>query len=329
MSTQARIDQIQVLRGVAALLVVFSHVHFIGKGAFGVDIFFCISGFIMMYVTQRDTSHFITKRAIRIFPLYWALTLFLFLIATAKPNLFRSAEASFEFLAKSIFFIPFDRNGYIEPLLGPGWTLNYEIFFYLIFFASLKTSHKYRMEICSTTLILIVTLGKTLEPTSIPLKFFTQPIILEFALGMAIFKAFEYTDKKSIPKHIKTALAASSIAALLYLLQTTIKNSPEDRFFQWGIPAFVFSLGLILLLRDSKPIPSLMLLGDMSYSLYLTHIFIILGIDRLITSLTTPTLHSSLAALLAITLSIMIAYITWRFFETPIDRKLRKIFIGK
>ena len=100
MTARNKLDQIQALRGIAAILVVLSHIKFIGKGAFDVDIFFCISGFIMMHVTQSSTKDFIKKRLIRITPIYWSLTLLVFAIATVKPSLFHSAEASPEFLIR-------------------------------------------------------------------------------------------------------------------------------------------------------------------------------------------------------------------------------------
>ena len=58
-------DSIQALRGLAALFVVFQHIRFLNFGAFGVDIFFCISGFMIMFTTEKSTKYFFRKRLIR------------------------------------------------------------------------------------------------------------------------------------------------------------------------------------------------------------------------------------------------------------------------
>ena len=82
---EKRFDSIQVLRGIAAFSVILHHIAFIGKGAFGVDIFFCISGFIMMYITEINSEHFFMKRIIRLVPLYYAITAITFAGAVIMP----------------------------------------------------------------------------------------------------------------------------------------------------------------------------------------------------------------------------------------------------
>ncbi|MCR5875270.1 acyltransferase [Phenylobacterium sp. J426] len=133
---------IQYLRGIAAFAVLVFHAaeraggHF-GVGAAGVDVFFVISGFIMWVVTCRKTpspGDFLMRRVQRIVPLYWAATLLVVGVALAIPGSFPNLQVSFEALLKSLFFVPYhDAGGLIAPLIVPGWTLNYEMFFYLLF----------------------------------------------------------------------------------------------------------------------------------------------------------------------------------------------------
>ena len=78
------------MRGLAALTVVFMHIQMVANGAFGVELFFCISGFIMMHVTEKNTEHFIIKRAIRIVPLYWLATFATAALLIIMPSMFRS-----------------------------------------------------------------------------------------------------------------------------------------------------------------------------------------------------------------------------------------------
>ena len=126
----SKIDSIQLLRFLAALAVIGVHLPLINAGGFGVDIFFFISGFIISYVTIRGRDHFLLKRIIRVVPIYWLLTFGVFGLAAIAPTLLNNTTADLVHLAKSLFFVPFDKNGSgLFPVLFVGWTLNYEMFF--------------------------------------------------------------------------------------------------------------------------------------------------------------------------------------------------------
>jgi exopolysaccharide production protein ExoZ len=137
-----QIVSIQYLRGIAALLVVFYHsaeslvgvpldgaVHALAWGASGVDIFFVISGFIMWSSTAHrplGVAAFWKARATRIVPLYWIFTfIYLIWLAARSPN---SVTFDYGEIIKSLFFVPFTNSfaGTSVPIVGAGWTLNYE-----------------------------------------------------------------------------------------------------------------------------------------------------------------------------------------------------------
>ena len=101
---QNKIDNIQVLRFLAAFSVMMVHLPIFGFGSWGVDIFFVISGFIMMYVTEFNERNFLIKRIIRIVPLYWILTLGVFSVAFFFPDLLNNTTASLDHLIKSLFY---------------------------------------------------------------------------------------------------------------------------------------------------------------------------------------------------------------------------------
>ncbi|MDR1491167.1 MAG: acyltransferase [Planctomycetaceae bacterium] len=174
-----KIESVQMMRGIAALSVVFCHLGIIGKGGFGVDLFFCISGFIMMLVTEKNCDRFLKKRLLRICPLYYLLTIGAFAMAFIAPNLLRDANTGLDALLRSFFFI-----GGNEIMVGVGWTLCYEMFFYLLFFIAFKINHKNRHIISTAFLTAIVLTGLIIKTTNGYLEFYTQPILLEFALGM-------------------------------------------------------------------------------------------------------------------------------------------------
>jgi len=106
-------------------------------GMAGVDIFFVISGFIMVYVTHKWTAgaakhipEFLSSRALRIYPLYWIVSLPLLGLYLLRPDLVFSASVWNEpNLLKSFLLWP----DVAYPLLEIGWTLIHEMSFYLIF----------------------------------------------------------------------------------------------------------------------------------------------------------------------------------------------------
>ena len=97
---QNKIESIQVFRFFAAFSVMLVHMPIFEFGHWGVDIFFVISGFIMMYITEKNNNYFLIKRFIRIIPLYWILTLGVFAIAALKPEYLNNTTANLEDLIK-------------------------------------------------------------------------------------------------------------------------------------------------------------------------------------------------------------------------------------
>jgi peptidoglycan/LPS O-acetylase OafA/YrhL len=140
-----RLYGLELLRFIAAALVLFFHISVIGVGEFGVDIFFIISGFVMMYSTQTDSRNFFLKRLIRIVPLYWLVTIITFSFYYIFPSFFSLPSNDLSHLVMSLLFIPFDKNGSGHaPILSVGWTLNYEMYFYFLFSLACIISNKNR-----------------------------------------------------------------------------------------------------------------------------------------------------------------------------------------
>jgi exopolysaccharide production protein ExoZ len=133
---------IQAIRGLAALAVVYFHTaHAPSTGAFGVDVFFVLSGCIMAMLmeAQQSPGDFLRRRLIRIAPLYALMTTAAFAVSLAVPSLRTSGNLpSISDYIKSLLFIPSQTaSGTIVPVLGPGWSLNYEMMFYAICAAAL------------------------------------------------------------------------------------------------------------------------------------------------------------------------------------------------
>lgn len=322
-----RYDSIQALRGIAAFVVVLCHIRFMkGYGQFGVDIFFCISGFIMMHVTQNETKDFLIKRALRILPLYYGITLFTYVAILIKPDLFHSSEATPEYLLKSLLFIPYTRNGITQPILGVGWTLNYEIWFYIIIYLATKINIKYRAVISSAVLAVLVLLRVFIKTDSVVFNFFTDPIILEFALGMLGYILCQVFWGRQIdsPSRYRKNLSLVTIClliAVMYVLQ--YRFIFVTRFIREGIPAF-----LILLIAscnfENSDIPKILIwLGNISFSLYLVHYYTIFFFDRLVYSLDTLTSVSVMFAVIAVAVSIGAGAVSYWLVEKNLTGWLR------
>lgn len=163
MEETEKIEIIQIIRFLGAFCIILYHSHLIGEhGYFGVEIFSIISGYIMIYSTRKEKSkrHFLLKRFIRILPLYWLMTCFMYVIICVYPELSIMSEAKPEYLIKSMLFLPFQNSkNYDVPILGVGWTLNYEVFFYLIFFVAICFSHLYRGMIACIIIVFLTLVG--------------------------------------------------------------------------------------------------------------------------------------------------------------------------
>lgn len=267
------ISNIQILRAIAAILVVAFHTVPTAKsynlstdffykidiwGAAGVDIFFVISGFIMVYIQinkKRKPLDFIKDRLERIVPLYWLLTISFSALLIILPNVFRVWTFDTTTLIKSLFFISYLKEG-SNPLLFVGWTLEYEMLFYIIFGLSIFLKDiRYSIFISILTLSFMTIIG-------------LNNIVMEFCYGMIMGLIFNKYKLK-----ISKTICLTLITLGFYLL-TLNWNEFIPRSLAWGIPSLLIFIGFLYL----KPIKNslLDLLGNASYSIYLVHVFSIL-----------------------------------------------------
>ncbi|WP_173509304.1 acyltransferase family protein [Sinorhizobium psoraleae] len=282
-SGRPKLHSLQILRFVAAFSVVLFHLGATYKAEFGmernifligssgVDIFFVISGFIIAYTADPDRGplHFVWRRIVRIVPLYWTLTFGLAAIALLMPRLLNSTVVDAESLLKSLFFIPYEASsGDTRPILFLGWTLNYEMFFYALYALCIETG--FRSSLAPLVLVLtVVAAGRLFEVDNVVWEFYTNPIILEFALGIVLCILYRrYTDvfAKSARYLILTFIAAFTARLALPGMTSIWANA---------IVAAVLVAAVLTAPAAKTPLSSLLvLLGDASYSLYLSHPYV-------------------------------------------------------
>ena len=275
---------IQYLRAVAAFAVVIFHItkevsHGLTVGAAGVDVFFVISGFIMAsIVAARPMTPFafMRDRLIRIVPSYWILTLFRAALAAVIPSLAARFVAAPGHLILSLAFIPhLDPQGENLPILKPGWTLNYEMFFYALMTAALCLPAARRMGTVIAALIGLTVAGALVTFTNPALMIYTSPLLLEFAAGMALSGGW---IARVLPNR-HAGWAALGAGALGFLAQAIWPVESlwfldhAGRVIAWGLPAFCLVAGALTIEAHGGVTQNRLglALGDASYSIYLSH----------------------------------------------------------
>jgi len=285
---------IQYLRGVAALLVVLSHIAWKNiqaggdtlhwwheAGQFGVDIFFIISGFIMVYITQNmhqqpdGVKNFIKKRFVRIVPLYWFYTLVALGIFILIPERVNSAEGDTQIL-KSLFLLPLSSSQ--NYLVGVGWTLHFEFLFYILFAFGLLFNRFIGNIIVILTILFSVYYASfiSMEGMSYIAYSFLNDIFFEFALGMLLFHIVNNLRRF----HIGFSFLSIAIGLLEFYYLHTGGSFTGVHHIDTGMSAFLICFGVITLeyFLLKKEIKLLTKIGDSSYSLYLLHPFVLVAV---------------------------------------------------
>ncbi|MGZ3272334.1 MAG: acyltransferase family protein [Caulobacteraceae bacterium] len=272
---------IQYLRGLAALGVLLFHASqragaAFGAGAAGVDIFFVISGFIMWTVSARRATgpgDFLLRRAGRIAPLYWTVTLLVVGLDLLRPSLFPNMRLDGPHVIQSLLFLPHrDPAGVIAPVIVPGWTLNYEVFFYVTFALTLFLPAGRRAWALTAALGGLCLLGLFLPRGRwAAVDTYCDPLILEFVAGAWLAKAAAAGRLGGTPA--ACAAIAMGLAILAVVGVTGVEVRGWARLVYWGLPALLIVWGGLSLEGAGRVpvIAPLKLLGDASYSLYLAH----------------------------------------------------------
>ncbi len=161
-------------------------------GTVGVDLFFVISGFIMWTTTEtsrRGPVRFWLARIVRIVPLYWIFTTLYVAAALITPESFYVVHLEAAHIVKSYLFVPATHPnlGLIAPVYTLGWTLNYEMFFYLLFgFCLFVPSPRLRFALLASAFLLLVAGGLLAQPQGAIARTYTDPIMLEFLAGVML-----------------------------------------------------------------------------------------------------------------------------------------------
>lgn len=358
-----KVITIQVLRAIASLIVVYVHAiiiaestndnislftsfyHFRDFGAFGVDIFFVLSGFIITYTSKEryklfeDKVTFLKRRVYRVYPVYWIVLMIFVLLIIVKEfvnNLYPGIILDIEHiqtseLISSIFLYPHLVGNSFAVYLPSAWTLTYEIIFYITSFLSILIFSRISLRgIVLISLLSYFFFGLFIDNTLLNYVF-GNTLIIEFVYGVIIAKIY-LLDKEIIKN--KNWVFIFYISIILYILTLFIpiehgSNINPYRFIYWGIPAFILVLSCVFLNKKySKSLPiSLIFIGDASYSIYLTHVAITLPISNKIFSVLG--LNDYLYFDFYILILVLVSVAFGSLFYLIIERPLLKTIISR
>lgn len=363
------ITNLQLLRGLAALSIVFYHTNYIvgdlrHTDFQGVHIFFVISGFIMTYIAQSTVSarDFLFRRLVRVVPLYWLAVVFwvlwvglglsnpLYMFPVLHDWALRQPTQIFVWMTtshglgngdnlvnlfKSLAFIPYrDHAGNMQPMLGVGWTLNLEMFYYVLYSLSLFVTRRFAPPLTAIALLVIIGANQALDGGNEFVSFYGGEHTWYFISGITCFYVWKVLPVEEIKEYRVSLVVMSGFVLVLFLVLNLAVHAQLmeiNRFVPvapliYSVPVLV--VFTILLLHsagfNSKWRPVL-LLGDASYALYLTHTILLETIRTIGEQWAWMNMsRSGMGLTIALVGSILLALFVHRFVELPLMRAMKK-----
>lgn len=348
-----KLNLLQVYRGIAALLVILFHItdvtkerwnqpflgNFFAWGWSGVDYFFVLSGFVMIYVhgsaigKREKLKEFLVKRCVRIYPIYWIITIAVVLFSLVSPVFGKPGALEPLKIISSLLLIPYKGL----PILNVGWTLIYEIFFYVLFAIAIWFKPKHSLRILVPwSLITIVHFLKFTKFRDISpwLQIIFGDMNVEFAFGCLVgYYILKFNKIKYRWLLFWAANVAGIILAFLICYGGLHSDHPiYNRVISFGLIAALLILASASIdLKDSIAIPSIFIyLGDASYSLFLLHGPLVSAITKFVAKANLTRLFDNfLVQSLLFLIVIGMCCIFYSLVEKPLTAFLRKNIVNK
>ena len=281
-----------------------------------------------LFETPGGARVFLLRRIARIVPFYWVMTTIFLLTMLLAPKALSSGAPTVAEIVKSYLFIPYARDGaeMMQPVYKLGWTLNYEMFFYVMFASVIILPLRSAVTAIAVVFTALAVLGALFEPALAPIAFWMHPIILEFVMGAVIAMAF--LEGVRLRRREAMALAAIAFAALMLSGMAGLEAHAVTRPMIWGLPAAAILACAALI--DAGPCAApgsaqariasfAIALGDASYAIYLLHPIVVRGL-RLVWDKAgaTAIVPSALFVAIGLALVIPLAFAVHRWFERPV-----------
>ncbi|KQO70189.1 acyltransferase [Methylobacterium sp. Leaf88] len=338
------LHSLQALRGIAACLVVYAHAfdlartlsarqpvqgrlgHLEDFGAVGVDVFFVISGVIITLTAQRivdlpSAHRFALRRVLRVVPYYWLLSGLVvgLTLLSGLPDPHR--------IPATVLFIPFSERGFEMPYLAVGWTLCFEMLFYLCVYLARAWLFWTPRGRFSAALALFAGLFALVRPEHLTL-FLLNPVILEFGFGIGLAWLYQRGTVGRTDAGYLLAFGLLGFALNLVFgfghaseLECTVAlPGAAYRVLVFGVPSAGVVGGLLLMERAGMRIgTALEGLGNASYSIYLTHT---ITFELLRAAVARDSLAPDLLVALALVLGVAVGFVAYHALERPLLRAL-------
>ena len=333
-------NTVQIFRFIAALMVIICHSSFYaserlakgsyiyGQGANGVELFFVISGFVMIISSENLVNikngwkTFAIKRIIRIVPIYWIITTFKLLLLLKTSGVVLHSQLDFWLAIKSYFFIPaLNMDGEYRPLYGVGWTLNMEMFFYLLFTIALAFKIK-PIPFLASFFIPLAILSYFKHPGWPDAAFYADPIVLDFLYGMIAAKLI--LKGYRIPAGLAVCLVT---VGLFYMFVPAAAVLPV----QYPVNEITLGIAALLIVYSGASVDGggrrfwkwPVYLGTASYSLYLIHPSVAPLIPSVLSKLSYK--QPLMSVVLSVLLAIFSGVLFYRYCEAPVTNFFKKL----
>jgi exopolysaccharide production protein ExoZ len=338
-----RIYSLQGARGVAVLGVVLFHMtaveHKYSGGdillpplldffQLGVDLFFIISGFVMVIVSRgrfhqrAESQRFLFNRVSRIYPTYWLYYFLTLAVLLVQPGMVNSSHGSSNLLM-SFLLLPNDQ----VLLVMVAWSLLFELWFYLVFTGLMCFRERWLPFFMAlwALILLVFNTFENWQDFNPALRIMLHPYALEFIIGVVLALLFYSRHSARIP-------TSAVVAALLIALLPGVSLIGYYRLFDdqgmlrmFAVGAvfgtLVFALALLERRRYLRMPKFLVAVGDMSYTVYLSHLLVLGVIGRLWQALGSwpdSLADNLLFAVLMMAAVLCYGWVGYRCFEKPI-----------
>jgi exopolysaccharide production protein ExoZ len=328
-------DNIQILRLVAAYGIVYIHLGgvfvVLGKSPafleilrFGTDLFLLVAGFLSaqtLEASRKSGWDFLRDRAIRIFPLYALATILAFLI---ENYMMRHHPSSVRELLMSLTFVPYGPY----PILYPAWTLEIIAEITVITALFQLVSRRYGVYLSSACVVLLALLGQSTPPTNAAIAFCTDPILIDFPLGVMTYRFVTGRASSRLPPGAALPMALGLLAAGTVAIVLRPFFWPEiPRLIGIGLPAASVLLSCSLLERMglSKPSRQVNFLAKCAYAIYLTHWFVTIVPEKIVAEGGNSALVIALLLILTPVIVTCVAAVVYVYIESPITKYIYRV----
>ena len=339
---RAMLNRINIIRAIScSLIAIFHTTKFLNANAAslqipfpisapGFHLFLLISGIVLFYTTREGDRplSFMARRVTRLAPLYWLMTAIAIALVLWRPWILPFANLSPESIVRSFLFIPFDdAAATLRPVLFVGWTLNYIMVFYALFALSLLAPRRFQAVVVIACLIALM-LAAPAFPDDAARRFYSRPILLEFATGVLIGHLLATKQAAAwVKTHSMTALLVVGLIGMF-------ANALAHLAPLWNVTVYCVAGAMVVFAMAGEDLygkrltsPLLIHAGAISFAVLLVHPLIIPIIgEPLVSRIHNDALSAAILIPAVLIVSFIAAHLAHIYLEKPVNQRLRALF---